>query len=183
MRKKPQITRCTEVARSRLFAIEQVDLHFSNGAEAQYERLAPSCGYGAVIIAAMQDPDTVLLIEEYSVGTERYELVLPKGRIEAGETPEQAANRELAEETGHAARRLAHISDIALAPGYMRHKTSLVLAEDLYLQEAEGDEPEPLLVVPWPIAQIHELIYDKGCCEGRTIAALYMIRDLISRRG
>ncbi len=183
MRKKPQITGRTEVARSRLFTIEQVDLRFSNGAEAQYERLAPAWGYGAVIIAAMPDPGTVLLIEEYSVGTERYELVLPKGRIEAGESPEQAANRELAEETGHAARRLTHLSDIALAPGYMRHKTSLVLAEDLYSHEAEGDEPEPLLLVPWPIDQIHELIHDKGCCEGRTIAALYMIREFVARRG
>jgi len=170
------------VARSRLFTIEQVDLRFSNGAEAQYERLAPASGYGAVIVAAMPDPQTVLLIEEYSVGTERYELVLPKGRMEAGETPEQAANRELAEETGHAARRLTHISDLALAPGYMRHSTSLVLAEALFPQQADGDEPEPLIVIPWPIDQIHELIHDKGCTEGRTIAALYMVRDFVARR-
>ena len=172
----------TEVARSRLFTIEQVDLRFSNGAEAQYERLAPALGHGAVIIAAMPDADTVLLIEEYSVGTERYELVLPKGRMEAGELPVQAANRELAEETGYAARSLTHISDIALAPGYMRHRTSLVLAEALYPEEAEGDEPEPLTVVPCSIHEIHELVHDRGCSEGRTIAALYMIRDFIARR-
>ncbi len=182
MRKKPEIVRRTEVARSRLFSIEQVDLRFTNGAEAQYERLAPSHGYGAVIVVAMLDPRTVLLVEEYSVGTERYELVLPKGRMEAGETPIQAANRELAEETGYAADRLTHISDIALAPGYMRHKTSLVLAENLRPETAEGDEPEPLVVVPWPIDQLYELCHERGCSEGRTIAALYMVREYLARR-
>ena len=183
MRKKPEILSRAEVARSRLFSIEQVELRFSNGVETRYERLAPSLGHGAVIIVAMADPETVLLVEEYSVGTENYELVLPKGRMEAGETPEQAANRELAEETCHAARRLTHISDISLAPGYMRHKTSLVLAEDLYPAEAEGDEPEPLRVVPWSLDRIYELVHDNGCSEGRTIAALYMIRDYLVRRG
>ncbi len=183
MRKKPEIIGRTEVARSRLFSIEQVDLRFANGVEACYERLAPSQGHGAVIVAAMPDPETVLLVEEYSVGTERYELVLPKGRMEAGETPLQAANRELAEETGYAADRLTHISDIALAPGYMRHRTSLVLAEALRPEQAEGDEPEPLVVVPWPIGRIYELCHDEGCSEGRTIAALYMVREYLSRRG
>jgi ADP-ribose diphosphatase len=182
MRKKPDIKKITEVARSRLFMIEQVDLRFSNGVQAQYERLAPAWGHGAVIIVALQDVETVLLIEEYSVGTESYELVLPKGRIEAGESAVAAANRELAEETGFAARQLTHISDIALAPGYMSYKTALVLAEDLYPDPREGDEPEPLIVVPWKLAQIFELCHQEGCSEGRTIAALYMVKDYIAHR-
>lgn len=182
MRKKPVIKSCREIARSRLFAIEKVSLRFSNGKEACYERLAPSTSDGAVIVAALRDSQTVLLIEEYSVGTDQYELVLPKGRMEPGETALLAANRELAEETGFAARSLTHISDIAVAPGYMSFKTSLVLAEDLYPCQLEGDEPEPLVVVPWRLSDLFELCHEKGCREGRTIAALYMVRDYIARR-
>lgn len=182
MRKKPVIKKIREVARSRLFSIEQVSLRFSNGNEACYERLAPASSDGAVIVAALQDSQTVLLIEEYSVGTEQYELVLPKGRMEPGETVLSAANRELAEETGFAARSLTHLADIAVAPGYMSFKTSLVLAEDLYPCQLQGDEPEPLVVVPWLLSDLFELCHEKGCREGRTIAALYMVRDYIARR-
>ena len=52
----------------------------------------------------MLDDDTVLLMREYAAGVHRYELGLLKGRMDAGETPEQAANRELKEETGYGAR-------------------------------------------------------------------------------
>ena len=37
----------------------------------------------------------LLLVREYAAGTERYDLGLPKGLIDMGETPEQAAVREL----------------------------------------------------------------------------------------
>jgi hypothetical protein len=46
-----------------------------------------------------------------------------------------------------------------------------------------GDEPEPLVVVPWPIDRLYELCHDEGCSEGRTIAALYMVREYLARRG
>ena len=47
-------------------------------------------GHGAVVVVPMQDDETVLLVREYAAGMHRYELGLVKGRIDAGETPEQA---------------------------------------------------------------------------------------------
>jgi ADP-ribose diphosphatase len=52
----------------------------------------------------MLDDDTVLMIYEYSSGTHRYELALTKGKIDAGESPLEAANRELIEEIGYGAK-------------------------------------------------------------------------------
>ena len=53
----------------------------------------------------------------------------------------------------------------------------VVLARDLYPEKLEGDEPEELDVVPWPIADLHSLTAREDCTEGRTIAALYIARD------
>lgn len=181
VKKLPEIRQRREVARSRLFQIEELSLTFSNGVETCYERLVPA-GFGAVIVCAMQDENTALLISEYSAGTHRYELGLPKGRTEPGESPVEAANRELAEETGFAARKLTPIIPIALAPAYMSHATHLVLAEDLYPQEAEGDEPEPIEVVPWPMDRIYELGMSGDCTEARSLAALYLVRDFLKAR-
>ena len=97
---------------------ETIDLEFSNGERRKYERLS-SRGHGAVMIAAIPEPGTVLLIREYAAGVHRYELGLPKGRMDAGEGMLDAANRELKEETGFGARKLTHLR--ALTPGARLH--------------------------------------------------------------
>jgi ADP-ribose diphosphatase len=155
---------------------EQLDLEFSNGERRRYERLIQT-GHGAVMIAAMPDKHTVLLIKEYAAGTHRYELCLPKGRIDAGETVLEAANRELKEEVGFGAHKLSVLRQITLAPTYMTHAIHLVLAEDLYPERLQGDEPEPLEVVPWRLDRLHELVMREDCSEGRSLAALLIIKE------
>lgn len=181
MSKLPIIKQRRAVAQSRLFQIEALSLTFSNGTETEYERLMPS-GFGAVIVCALRSDGQVLLICEYSAGTHRYELGLPKGRMESGEDPLEAANRELAEETGFAARQLTLLNKLSIAPAYMSHATHLVLAEDLYPQTAEGDEPEPIEVVPWSLNDIYALSERDDCSEARTLAALYLAKDFINGR-
>lgn len=172
---KPVILNKTTVAVSRLFRIESLDIRFSNGEERNYERLArgnPSGG--AVLVVPMLDEDTVLLIREYSAGVHRYELGLPKGRADAGESIFDAANRELKEEVGYGAQRLHHLTSFSLAPSYLEHMTDIILASDLFPEKLEGDEPEELEVVPWRLSEINSLLATGECTEARSIAALFM---------
>jgi ADP-ribose diphosphatase len=163
------------------YRLERLDLEFANGERRRYERLN-SRGHGAVMIAAMPDPDTVLLVREYAAGVHRYELGLPKGRMDAGETAHQAADRELKEECGFGARRLETLRMITLAPIYMSHAIHLVLAQDLYPQRLPGDEPEELEVIPWKLDNLHELMLREDCSEGRSLAALFIVRELMQGR-
>ena len=176
MKCQPEILATQTLAKTRLFHIEQVDLQFSNGTKVQFERL---CGspQGAVLIVPMLDEHSVVLIREYSAGTERYELALPKGRINKDEAIIDAANREMMEEIGYAAHALQHLSSVTLAPGYSNQTTHIVLAQDLYPQQAEGDEPEPLESVIWSLRNLPQLLAQEDMTEARTIAALYMVRD------
>lgn len=160
---------------------EVLDLEFSNGERRSYQRTIQQ-GNGAVIIAAMPDKDTILLIKEYAAGTHRYELCLPKGKIDQGETPLQAANRELKEEAGFGAHKLTFIRTITQAPNYMTHSISLVLAEDLYEERLIGDEPEQLEVMPWRLDRLHELLALDECSEGRSMAALLIIKELMANK-
>lgn len=180
MRKKPHILNVETVARTRLFHVERLDIRFINGAVRVYERLCSS-SRGAVLVVPLYDEDTVLLIREYAAGVHRYELALPKGRIDGDETPEQAANRELKEEVGYGANELLQIGSFTLAPGYFSHVTQVILARDLYEERSEGDEPEEIEVVPWRLSELHELTQCADCTEARSIAALYMVRDLINK--
>lgn len=183
MRKKPKLKNIHTVAQSRIFNLESMDVEFSNGSTRVYERLV-SRGNGAVLVIPMLNDDTVLMIYEYSGGTDRYELGLTKGKIDKGETPLEAAGRELKEEIGYGAKKLTFLKTITLAPGYQSSETHIVLAEDLYEEQADGDEPEPLEVVEHKLSDLGELTYKQDLTEARSILALYMVRDIIqSRKG
>jgi ADP-ribose diphosphatase len=174
----PRILNSRWRAPGETFKVQELELEFSNGERRTYQRMSPR-GLGAVIIVPMKDADTVLLAREYAAGLHQYEIGLPKGRLEKGESVLEAAQREMKEEIGFGANRLEILTALSLAPGYMTHLTHIVLARDLYPEKLEGDEPEELEVVPWPIADLRTLTARKDCTEGRTIAALYIARDFM----
>lgn len=182
MKNKPRILKRTTHSKSRLFTIEQVELEFSNGEQRQYERIiAP--GAGAVLIIPIVDDEHIIMIREYSVGTDRYELVFPKGKIDENEDILEAANRECMEEIGYRAGKLSPFGKMTIAPGYLGFTTHIVLAEDLQAEKLEGDEPEELQQLVCNIHQINQLIQHETLTEARSIAALYQVRDyLISRK-
>lgn len=175
---KPDVLKITRTARSRLFRVEELELRFSNGVERTYERLA-SGGNGAVMMVPIDSDNNVLLIREYAGGIEDYTLTLPKGVIDPGETKEEAANRELQEEVGYGCKQLDSLKEMTTAPNYMGHRMTVLLARDLYESKLEGDEPEPLEVVRFPLEQIDELVMNDELTEGRAIAGLYLARRFL----
>jgi ADP-ribose diphosphatase len=180
--RKPPIVHSKRLAEgSHFLRVELLDLEFSNGQRRTYERLKSS-GLGAVIIVPMLDDDTVLLVREYGAGIDRYELGLPKGRLDRDETVEQGANRELKEEVGYGARELHILTSLSLSPAYMTAMTHVVLARELYPERLEGDEPEQLEVVEWKLSKLHELIGRPDVSEGRSIAALFIAREYLAGR-
>lgn len=180
--RKPQILSVRTAARSRLFHIEAVQLRFSNGNEREYERIAGPAEAGAVLIVPLLDAGTVLLVREYAVGIECYQLGFPIGLIERGETTLQAANRELMEETGFAARELRHLHTMSLAPGIFGYRMHVVLASSLYRHHRRGDEPEPPEIMRWPIAGLEELLGREDISDARTLAALFVVRAALCAR-
>ncbi|MBC8212975.1 MAG: ADP compounds hydrolase NudE, partial [Gammaproteobacteria bacterium] len=67
-RKKPVIKAIHQLAKSRLFTIQQLDLEFSNGRTAQFERIRANAGK-AVMIAAITAQQEIILVREYAAGT------------------------------------------------------------------------------------------------------------------
>ena len=176
---KPTILKRTTLAATRFFRIESIDLLFSNGARRTFERLVRGSSSGAVLIVPLLDDNTVLMVREYAAGVHRYEIGLPKGKVETGEPLFDAANRELMEEIGYGAGNLLVLSSFTVAPGYLEHATEIVLARELYEERRPGDEPEELQVVQWRLDRLYEHLAAGDCTEARSIAALFLTREFL----
>ena len=176
MSPEPQIQSTTPLMQTRLFAVEAVELLFANGEARTFERLVGQ-GEGAVMVVPVLSPDRLLLIREYAVGVERYELGFVKGRIDRGESPEQAARRELREEIGMDARRLDKLETVALTPAYSNYRTHLFVARELFPAPLVGDEPEPLELVQWPVSALADLRKQPNFTDARSLLATYLFEE------
>jgi ADP-ribose diphosphatase len=63
----------------------------------------------------------------------------------------------------------------------MGFSINVVFATDLYPHQLQGDEPEPIELVPWPLQRLDELLHNEEFCEARAIAALALCRPLFSQ--
>lgn len=174
----PEILKRKIVARTRLFRVEQLDLRFSNGVERIYERLSGT-GYGAVVVVPINPAGEVVLVCEYGGGSNSYQWGLPKGAVDPGEDNLAAANRELQEEAGFAARKLTFLKSVHLTPSYMERKVDIVLAEDLYESSLPGDEPEPMEVMTWSLDSLATLLARDDVSDSLSISGLYVARDYL----
>lgn len=179
MKKSPKILKTNLVAESRLFKVEAVNLQFSNGEERTFERLRRQYN-GAVMIIPITDNQEFILIREYAVGIEEYELTFPKGFIDQDESILEAANRELKEETGYGTHESCVIKTLATSPAYMGSKITLVLAQNLYVERLPGDEPEPLEVVHWPIKDYQSLLETPEFISAISVSALLLVKEILN---
>jgi len=176
--KPPQIRSTRTVAKSRLFEIEEVELHFANGHQAHYERLGGSAG--GVLVVPVTEDGMILLVREYAVGVERYELGFVKGRVEVGESPQLAAAREMQEEIGFDAGELRLLATVSLTPAYSSYRTFIFLAMGLYESPLEGDEPEELETVPWALSDLERLRRRDDFTDARCLLATYLVHQALA---
>lgn len=172
----PKLLRKEVAARSQFFTVEALHLEFENGTQRIYERLRGG-NRGAVMIIPVTADNELLLISEYAAATERYELSFPKGIVDPGETPAQAANRELQEEVGFAASELISLKELTIAPSYFCGSMQLYIARGLTPSRLSGDEPEPLQIETVPIGQSLKLLERDEFSEARTISGLLLFHQ------
>jgi ADP-ribose diphosphatase len=69
-----------------------------------------------------------------------------------------------------------------MAPTFFNASMTIVMARDLYPKTLEGDEPEPLEVINWPIAESDALLAREDFVEARCIAALFLAQKWLKEQ-
>jgi ADP-ribose pyrophosphatase len=103
------------VYRGRVFSVEVDRLRFPNGQDHQVEivRHRPS-----VVLIPTPDSDHVILVRQYRASIGRHTWELPAGRLDEGETADEAARRECEEEIRLVPHRLVRLRGLFPAPGF-----------------------------------------------------------------
>lgn len=98
---------------------------------------------GAVAVVALDDEDRVRMIRQYRHPVRRLLWEIPAGlRDVDGEPPLETAKRELAEETGYAAREWHVLTDYFTSPGITSERIRVFLARGLSAAADNGYERE-----------------------------------------
>ena len=110
----------------------------------------------------------LVLVRQSRPGSGTRTLELPSGKLEEGESPADAAARELAEECGLAAEVLSAIGTFWTAPGYSTELVHVFEASGLSQADpADLDDDEDIEIERLPLAGALEALDD-----GSSIAAL-----------
>jgi ADP-ribose diphosphatase len=129
----------------------------SNGLLREWEFMERVNCKGIVAIVPVTDTQEVLLIRQFRPPVNNYVIEFPAGLNDKGDTLEEAARRELLEETGYYARSLIPVTEGPLSSGASGEILSVYLARDLEFKGiAERDETEDIEVMKIPIDTLYD---------------------------
>jgi 8-oxo-dGTP pyrophosphatase MutT (NUDIX family) len=121
----------------------------------------------------------VVLIRQWRYGISAPCLEIPGGMIDPEENADEAAARELLEETGYNARKMKPLGITHPNPAFLSNQLTTYLATDLDLVEPEreefGVEDEQITVEPTPMSEIPGLIREGAITHALVIAAFHLL--------
>jgi ADP-ribose pyrophosphatase len=128
-----------------------------------------------VVAVAVTPEDQIVLVRQFRYGSGSISLELPGGIIDDGETPEAAAQRELAEETGYAGTSARLLGSTHPNPAIQNNRNHIVLIEGARRTTSLAwDEHEELEVLVWPVEQAFAAAHDGRITHALMLNALLL---------
>jgi len=135
----------------------------------------------AVGVLPFVDSDTVLLVGQYRYVARGFYWEMPTGGQHQGETLEEAAQRELAEEAGYEAGRLVKLCDFHTSKSILREVAHLYLAEELRPARRPPDRTEFIERREFPFREVLQMVERGDIKDSMTVIAVLHAARLRAR--
>jgi ADP-ribose pyrophosphatase len=169
----------------RVFRLDEDHVRFPDGSTGTLDIVRHPGA--AAIVPFLSDPagddPQLLLLRQFRWAANDVLYEIPAGRLNPGETPADAAAREVREETGCAAGRLEHLFTMYTTPGFTDETIHLYLATDLREATTEGrDEDEFIEVETVPMSRALAMVKDGTIRDAKTALALLWVAGFVAGR-
>jgi ADP-ribose pyrophosphatase len=169
-----QVISSKELLKTKLFTIVEEVAHDPSGFEIKRSIVRHP---GSAVMMAVDENDRVLLVQQFRLPAEANLWELPAGRLDAGESPLEAAKRELREETGYAAKKWTELVSFWASPGYVQEKMTNILAEDLTEGKQQLMDDERIEIRLFDNDELARMVRIGGIVDGKTLIGYYTWKD------
>jgi len=133
---------------------------------------------GSAVMMAVDEKKRILLVRQYRLPADKYLWELPAGKVDEGETPLQAARRELIEETGYRARTWKKLVSFWPSPGFVAERMTIFLATGLTAGKATPMDDERIEAQWYTAKEVAEMIRTGKIADAKTIIGYYTWKSL-----
>ena len=124
---------------------------------------------GAAAVVALTESGKIVLVRQYRTAIDRVTVEIPAGKLDPGEDPLDAAHRELTEETGFAAGKMAYLTSIASSDGFTDEVIHLYMATDLTFVKSDPDDDEFINVDMVELGELVDAVLDGRVEDAKTV--------------
>jgi ADP-ribose pyrophosphatase len=160
-----------ELLKNKLFTVVEEVAHDPSGFEIHRSIIRHP---GSAVMMAVDEQERILLVKQFRLPAEADLWELPAGRLDPGETPIEAAQRELREETGYHAESWTPLISYWPSPGYVAEKMNLFLAEDLTAGEQHLMGDERIEMRWFGREEVGDWIQNGKIVDGKTVIGYYV---------
>jgi len=162
----------------RLLKIDRDRVELPNGRTTDLELVRHP---GAAAVVPFVTADEILMVRQFRYATSGFILEVPAGTLNQGESPDGCAHREVEEEAGQRAGPRENLGAIYTTPGFTDEVIHLYAARDLTPTGQRLDHDEVLTVERLALARAIEMIREGGIVDAKSICALMLARDAMSK--
>jgi len=132
---------------------------------------------GAVCVIPITSDGRIVLIRQFRKPAEEVLIEIPAGLINKEEKLENAAIRELEEETGYKASKIEFVFSIFMSPGYSTEKLHFFIARDIIKTKTGQDFDEHIEAEIFSIDDAFQMIKDGKIKDSKTIIGVYLAKE------
>jgi ADP-ribose pyrophosphatase len=166
---KEKILKSTLVYEGPIFGVRRDEVLEPGGLQTTRELITHP---GSVVVLPVLADGRIVMIQQYRHAARQFMWELVAGRIDKGETPKEAAARELMEEAGYRAKKLKVFLDVFPTPGFLEERMFILLATGLAAGKAQPEFDEKIIFRAYKVNEIKKMMQRGELIDAKSIAGI-----------